>query len=103
VDNAQPKPQTFAEWKRLHDLTDEEIAAKVGCTRGAISHILRGARDAGDDLADALVLLTGLPFVEFARARKLAQERASEQAPARTDGTCENAQVPAAPDTHEAA
>jgi transcriptional regulator with XRE-family HTH domain len=63
---AQPrKPQTFAEWKAQENLTDEEIAAKVGCTRGAISNILRGERNAGNQLAIALRDLTGLPIDLF--------------------------------------
>lgn len=65
-----PPASSFAEWKERRQLTDEQIAAMlrergVPVTRGAIGHILRGRRGAGNRLALALRDLTGLPIELF--------------------------------------
>lgn len=66
------KPRTFAEWKAAHDLTDEQIAARlrargVDVKRAMISAVLRGERGCGNRLALALRDETGLPIEAFLR------------------------------------
>lgn len=64
------RPTTFAGWKAAKDLTDEQIATLlrgqgVEVKRAMVSAIIRGDRNAGNQLALALRDLTGLPIETF--------------------------------------
>lgn len=63
-------PSSFADWKERRQFTDEQIAGElrdrgIEVKRAMISAILRGERNAGNQLALALRDLTGLPIELF--------------------------------------
>jgi transcriptional regulator with XRE-family HTH domain len=60
-----PAARALAEYLHAEQLTQKQLADRLGVTEGAVSHLVAGRRRPSRELAVAIETLTGIPVAAW--------------------------------------